>query len=178
MQAQKRKDMKLTKDKIEEMAIYVEEQGLGEHGGSSITDFCKAMGIDRSTFYDWIKDGRVKNVIDEAKATYRKNLPNVLENSLRNAAIGSEYEQVTTTTETDSEGNSHTREQRKNVRIAPNVQAAIFLLTNLEPTEWKNRQSSETKVEVEAFKYPVLTDEQMQEAIAINEQMKAEQYKK
>lgn len=154
---------------MQEAPAWIEENGLGEHGGASIKQFTEAMGIDRATFYKWMKKPSFSSMIAEAKAMYRAALPNDLIRSLKQAAMGGEYEQVTTVTEDDAEGNPRTRETRKNVRQAPNVQAAIFLLTNIEPDEWKNRQSTDHKVEVEAFKYPALSEEQMREAIAMNQ---------
>lgn len=40
------------------------------------------------------------------------------------------------------------KEVRKNVRVEPNVGAGIFLLTNLAPDRWKNKQNTEHSGEV------------------------------
>lgn len=170
--------MKYTESIKRECFSWIEENGLGEHGGASIKQFCSAIGIERATFYEWLKKEDFSSLVAEAKSKYRENLPNELVRSLKSAAMGCEYEQVTTTTEEDLDGNTHTRTTKKNVRAAPNVTAAIFLLTNLEPGEWKNRQSTELKADPEAFAFPVLSDEQMKEAIVINERLREEQNKK
>jgi hypothetical protein len=40
------------------------------------------------------------------------------------------------------------KEVKKNVRVEPNVGAGIFLLTNLAPERWKNKQNTEHSGEV------------------------------
>ena len=40
------------------------------------------------------------------------------------------------------------KEVKKNIRVEPNIGAGIFLLTNLEPDRWKNKQNTEHSGEI------------------------------
>lgn len=40
------------------------------------------------------------------------------------------------------------KEVKKNIRVEPNVGAGIFLLTNLAPDRWKNKQNTEHSGEI------------------------------
>ena len=84
--------------------------------------------------------------IKKAKEAFRSTLENDIVKSLANSAKGYEYEQYTTEY-TDVNGKPKIKKQvKKNIRVEPNVGAAIFLLTNIAPQRWKNRQDIKTDV--------------------------------
>ena len=137
---------KYKKQLIEVCADWVREHGLIDFGGATLTDFCKAMGIDDQTYYRWLSKVEFAEAIKKAKESFRESLEKDIVKSLANAAKGYEYIQ-TTTEYTSVNGKPSIKKQvKKNIRIEPNVAASIFLLTNLAPERWKNRQDSKTDV--------------------------------
>ena len=137
---------KYNKEMIKACANWVRENGLIDFGGATLTDFCKAMNIDNMSYYRWLSKSEFAEAIKKAKEMFRENLEKDIVKSLANAARGYEYDQVTTEY-TDVNGKPRIKKQvKKNVRVEPNVGAAIFLLTNLAPERWKNRQQQEVKV--------------------------------
>lgn len=137
---------KYSKDMVQACADWVRENGLIDFGGATLTDFCKAMGIDDMSYYNWMKRTEFSEAIKNAKESFRESLEKDIVKSLANAAKGYEYDQVTTEY-TDVNGKPRIKKQvKRNVRVEPNVGAAIFLLTNLAPERWKNRQQQEVKV--------------------------------
>ena len=137
---------KYNKDMVQSCADWVRENGLIDYGGATLTDFCRAMGIDDMSYYNWMKRSEFSEAIKKAKEAFRDGLEKDIVKSLSNAAKGYEYTQ-TTTEYTDVNGKPSIKKQvKKNIRVEPNVGAAIFLLTNLAPERWKNRQQQEVKV--------------------------------
>lgn len=137
---------KYNKQMVQACADWVRENGLIDYGGATLTDFCKAIGIDDMSYYNWMKRTEFSEAIKKAKEAFRDGLEKDIVKSLANAAKGYEYTQ-TTTEYTDVNGKPSIKKQvKKNVRVEPNVGAAIFLLTNLAPERWKNRQQQEVKV--------------------------------
>ena len=128
---------------VQACADWVRENGLIDFGGATLTDFCKAMGIDDMSYYNWMKRSEFSEAIKKAKDVFREKLETDIVQSLANAAKGYEYNQ-TTTEYTDVNGKPRIKKQvKKNIRVEPNVGAAIFLLTNIAPERWKNRQNQE-----------------------------------
>lgn len=131
---------------VQACADWVRENGLIDYGGATLTDFCRAMGIDDMSYYNWMKRSEFSESIKKAKEAFRESLEKDIVKSLANAAKGYEYTQ-TTTEYTDVNGKPSIKKQvKKNIRIEPNVAASIFLLTNISPERWKNRQDSKTDV--------------------------------
>lgn len=137
---------KYNNDMVQACADWVRKNGLIDFGGATLTDFCKAMGIDNQTYYRWLCKAEFAEAIKKAKESFRSTLENDIVKSLANAAKGYEYEQYTTEY-TDVNGKPKIKKQvKKNIRVEPNVGAAIFLLTNIAPQRWKNRQDIKTDV--------------------------------
>ena len=137
---------KYNKQMVQACADWVRENGLIDFGGATLTDFCNALSIDNKTYYAWMNKTEFSDAIKKAKDTFRESLEKDIVKSLANAAKGYEYEQITTEY-TDVNGKPRIKKQvKKNIRVEPNVGAAIFLLTNLAPDRWKNRQRQEVEV--------------------------------
>ena len=137
---------KYNKDMIQACTDWVRENGLIDFGGATLTDFCKAMGIKDQTYYRWLDKVEFVEAIKKAKEAFRSTLENDIVKSLANSAKGYEYEQYTTES-TDVNGKPKIKKQvKKNIRVEPNVGAAIFLLTNIAPDRWKNKQDSNVSV--------------------------------
>ena len=137
---------KYSKDMLQACADWVRKNGLIDFGGATLTAFCKAMGIEDQTYYRWLDKVEFVEAIKKAKEAFRSTLENDIVKSLANSAKGYEYEQYTTEY-TDVNGKPKIKKQvKKNIRVEPNVGAAIFLLTNIAPDRWKNKQDSTVSV--------------------------------
>ena len=147
---------KYTKEMISACSDWVRENGLMDYGGATLTDFCNAMRIDNKTYYAWINKTEFSEAIKKAKESFRDSLEKDIVKSLAKAAKGYEYEQYTTEY-TDVNGKPKIKKQvKKNIRVEPNVGAAVFLLTNIAPERWKNRQNQEVNISNEK---PITVDE-------------------
>ena len=134
---------KYSQEMVQRCADWVRENGLIDDGGAKLGDFCKAIGIDDMTYYAWMKRAEFSGAIKKAKEGFRDNLKVDLVKSLANCAKGYEY----TKTKEEYDGNKRLlRKTEEKVKVAPNVGAAIFLLTNIDPERWKNRQESKTDI--------------------------------
>ena len=148
--------VKYNKDIVQACADWVRENGLIDHGGATLTDFCNAMRIDNKTYYAWMNKTEFSEAIKKAKEAFRNSLEKDIVKSLANSAKGYEYEQYTTEY-TDVNGKPKIKKQvKKNIRVEPNVGAAIFLLTNIAPERWKNRKNQEVNISNEK---PITVDE-------------------
>lgn len=137
---------KYSKDMVQACTDWVRKNGLIDFGGATLTDFCKAMGIEDQTYYRWLDKVEFVEAIKKAKEEFRSTLEYDIVKSLANSAKGYEYEQYTTEY-TDVNGKPKIKKQvKKNIRVEPNVGAAIFLLTNISPYRWKNKQDSAVSV--------------------------------
>lgn len=139
----KGKPMKYSKEKIEECAKWVAENGLMDYGGAMLQHFCKAMDINEDTYYEWQKKTEFSEAIKNAKAHFKSNLSNNIVKSLAKVATGYTYEK-SKTEYVDKDGKPRVKKKTvEEVEVQPNVGAAIFLLTNMDGETWKNKQSNE-----------------------------------
>ncbi len=128
---------------VDECADWVRENGLVDYGGAKLKDFCSHFGIGRETYYRWLKNGTFETAIKKAKEDFMKSLENDVTVSLARAAKGYDYEQVITEYGNRDDKPYIRKQTKKTMHVEPNVGAAIFLLTNLNPEMWKNKQSTE-----------------------------------
>lgn len=142
--------MKYNKDKIEECAEWVRINGLMDYGGATIMDFCKAMDIDKKTYYNWMEESTFSTAIKDAKDDFKASQEERLVESLMNSALGYEAEEVKSEYSNDLlTGKPKIKKQtRTKKHILPNTGAAIFLLTNIAPDKWKNKLNTEHSGEV------------------------------
>lgn len=153
---------KLTKQMIQDCYEWVRENGLIDNGGAKFGDFCNAMCIDQRSFYRWLdlKDNPLAaefaEAIKKAKDEFKDSLVKDLVLSLAKSAKG--YTWTRTKTEyRDVNGKPKIVKQTKeDVNVPPNTGAAIFLLTNIAPDRWQNKQyidareTHETKIKVDS----------------------------
>jgi len=126
--------MKLTQEKIEECAAWIEENGLyPQAGGASIGTFCRAMGIDPTTWRRWQIMPEMHEALSRAREAYSTRTIFNVESALIRKAIGSEG--IKRRTQTDRAGNVVTTEET--FSIPPDDDACVFLLTNLAPDRWR-----------------------------------------
>ncbi len=107
--------------------------------GNTITTTCGAVGIAKSTFYEWVeKKSDFSDAIKKAMAIPDQKVENAL---YKSAIMGHRYK------EKEYKGVAVGEKVKmilvKTVRkfIPPNVTAQIFYLKNRQPDEWKDRHN-------------------------------------
>lgn len=138
---------KYSSAKVAQCEEWIKQHGLMEYGGAMLKDFCKEMDIDDKTYYKWmqVKDD-FKEAVNRAKEIFKSRLTHDLTVSLAEAAKGYEREETETEFIPNPNGDGAPvirKMKRKKVHYQPNVAAAIFLLTNLDPEHYQNRQRSD-----------------------------------
>ena len=126
---------------------WISENGLMEYGGARLLDFLKAIDINSRCYYRWLNEKpEFAAAIERGKAELKARLNADIAASLAMAAKGYEREE----TEKEFKPNPkdpnkaiQTKFKKKTVYYQPNVGAAIFLLTNLDPEHYQNKQNGE-----------------------------------
>lgn len=152
--------MKLTAAKIKEAEEWVEKHGLHPQPcGASVGDFCKAMGIDPATYWRWGKLQQVQEALARARSKYATRIVRDVENALVKAALGIDAEETKEKAkavddvirEYDPVTGNLIREHKTKKLVTmeatrtrryfpPDVKAAQFVLTNMDPDTWKQKQ--------------------------------------
>lgn len=137
------------KDKIQECANWVRENGLMEYGGAKLKEFCSYFHIDDKTYYKWMQKSEFSEAIKKAKDDFKNSIEHDIVVSLAKAAKGYEYEEVKTEYQ-DVNGRPQIKRQTKTKKhVEPNVGAGIFILTNIAPQTWQNKQRNDIAVKKE-----------------------------
>ncbi len=139
--------MKLTNKIIQQTEEWISANGLMDYGGAKLGEFIKTIGISYKSYYRWMGDyPEFKAAIESGKAEFKARLTTDLAASLAMVAKGYEREE----TEKEFKPNPknpkepiQTKFKKKKVWYQPNVGAAIFLLTNLDPEHYQNKQNGE-----------------------------------
>ena len=166
--------MKLSAAKIRECAAWVEVNGLyPQRCGASIKQFCEAMGIAFITYQRWQQNENFVTALTHAREVFAQNTVQGVANALVKAALGvdfvkkkdegrpqvvKEYDPKTgkKIKEYTTEKIVTVKSLRETVYFPPDVNAAKFILTNLDPENWKNKQDNTTDVNVEFDEPPVI----------------------
>lgn len=152
---------KLTKEFIKKAYDWVCENGLMDDGGAKFVDFCKAMCISDESYYNWINgiseaSLQFLEAIKKAKTVFRQNLEVDLVLSLARSAKGYRWQKKRTEYKDVNGKPQIVKQIVEDVDVPPNTGAAIFLLTNIAPDKWKNKQyidsreTKETKIKVDS----------------------------
>ena len=147
---------KYSPEKLAECIKWVEVNGLyPQRCGSPVKDFCRAMGISWDTLQSWYKKPEFSDAIEKANEFFATSAVQAVTNALKNRAIGYtvtleeseagpetiiEYDPTTGKKIREREGDKLVtkKAKRKQVHVAADVAAGIFLLTNLDSDRWKN----------------------------------------
>lgn len=157
--------MKKSKELWARMGAWVEENGLIEDGGAKLKEFCAFFSINRDTYFEWMKNPDFSDIITRARETFRQNLEVEIVRSLAKAAVGYTYNEKHKKTIIEDNGKGQPTikgEQRweKEINVAPNVQAATFLLSNLNAEKWRRTDRHEVNVSADkGFTIVVNNDE-------------------
>lgn len=149
--------MKYTSETPGIVGTWVRENGFVDCGGASRKDLCFYLKITLKTLERWLKKPEFLEAVEEAKRDFRATVEKKIVQSLARAAMGYEYKQVSEKTVMGVT----VEVTKKNMHVAPNVGAGIFLLTNIAPERWKNRQNKEVSggVEVKGLTVEVADEE-------------------
>lgn len=129
--------MKYSQELITEMGQWVAENGLMEYGGAKLSDFLAHFCIDDVTYYNWMRKSEFSEIIKKSKAVFKSGLERDIVKSMAKSAKGYEYVQTTK----EYKDAREVKRTTKTVTVEPNVAAGIFLLTNLAPERWQNKQN-------------------------------------
>ena len=136
---------KLSEELTNDIMRWVRENGLKDNGGATITSLCRHFGIAEMTFGRWMQKKTFADAINSAKKHFEDNLERDLVQSLAKVAKGYTYVKRKTEYTSDKNGNPVIKKQTtEDVDVQPNVGAAIFLLTNIAPERWVNKQQTQT----------------------------------
>lgn len=158
--------MKLTKEMIDRAALWVRMNGLyPQQCGAPVKRLCEFLDIDFKTYQAWMKKSNFSDAIKKAQQEFRQETVIELVNTMKKCALGysvttsdskykaqvvREYDPGTgkKVKEYTTDKGVKIEETRKETHVQPNVGAGIFLLTNLDPENWKNRRDSKTDVDL------------------------------
>lgn len=146
--------------KVAQCEEWVKQHGLMEYGGAMLKEFCEEMDIDNKTYYKWmqVKD-EFREAINRAKEHFKSRLTHDLTVSLAEAAKGYEHEETEQEFRVGADGQpTPFKMKRKKIHVQPNIGAAIFLLTNLDPEHYQNRQRNDIMLKKDDEK-PMTLDE-------------------
>ena len=139
--------MKKSSSLFQRAEEWISEHGLIEYGGAQLQDFCKELGINDKTYRRWLEEeDDFKKAIEKGREIFRLSLAHDLHETLAKVAKGSEHEETITEYRPNPKNPDKptiTKMIKKKTVIQPNVGAAIFLLTNLDPEHYQNRQKSD-----------------------------------
>lgn len=140
--------------KVKDCEEWIAKHGLMDYGGAQLQQYVKAMGIDDTTHRYWLDKPEYAEAIERGKEIFKITHTQKLFNTLMEAAIGGERILEETNEEHRPDRNGEPRihrflKHKRKTYIKPDTTAAIFLLCNLDPTHWKQRQDNNI-----AFKKP------------------------
>lgn len=111
----------------------------------TIVEVCQAVGIHRDTYNAWFNDEKsdFSDAIKKAKNDFLNSIAVEAQKSLLKKVKGYEVEE-TKTVYSDNNGKPKIKERTVTKKhIAPDTAALIYTLSNVDPANWKNRQSAE-----------------------------------
>lgn len=144
-------------------------------------DFCAFFHIDTQTYYRWMQKADFAEAIKNAREDFKKKLSRGIAKSLAKAATGYRSEQVETLAVPDADGKLVVRQQRRiEKEVPPNVAAAIFLLTNIDPEHYQNRQTQDIRASIDRQKDSEEKFASLPEDVLfdIADKLQAEEYKR
>lgn len=148
--------MKKSKELWRRMGEWVEENGLIEDGGASFKSFLAYFSISDETYYRWSKNVEFMDIIARARETFRQNLEREIVMSLAKAAKGYTYKEKheKVIIKNDSDGQPVIDGKQvwtKEVSVAPNVQAATWLLPRISE-KWNVADKHDVKLTADGVK--------------------------
>lgn len=136
---------------------WVRENGLfPDPCGAKVQDFCAFLGIDDATYRRWLDNAEFAEALKRAREYFKTNTVQEVSNALIKAAKGVDFTAINEEArsqkikERDPKTGKVIREydgpavivksSRKTIYYPPNVEAAKFVLSNLDGEHWKIKQ--------------------------------------
>lgn len=127
--------------------------------GYTIPEICQQVGISESTYHEWkASKPEFSEAIKKAKSAFLELLSVEAKKSLMKKVKGYEVEETKTVyvdsgrKNEDGKSIPKVKEQTKVMKhIQPDTAAIIFTLTNTDPDNWKNRQTSDGTMHLTGF---------------------------
>lgn len=152
---------KLSLDLINTIYNWVCVNGLVDDYGATKKSLCDAIAISDETLRRWENGNGELNValmesIKNAKKIFRLNRNKAVVNSLFKRATGYTARRTKTEMKPKNGQPQIAKQIVEEYDVPPDTGAAIFILTNTDPDNWKNKQyvdsreTKETKIKVDA----------------------------
>ena len=146
--------MKYTPAKIAECVAWVEKNGLHpQRCGATLRKFQEAMGIDDATYRRWLQKAEFADALAHARDVFTATIVEEVSNAVARAARGAEYSIVQEVKQIDkATGKLVTvKATRKTFYKEPDMEAAKFLLTNIQGDDWRLKQEQTIKTEAPVY---------------------------
>lgn len=146
--------MKYNAAKIAECVAWVEKNGLHpQRCGATLRKFQEAMGIDDATYRRWMQKAEFADALQRARETFTATIVEEVSNAVARAARGAEYSIVQEVRQMNKiTGKLETvKATRKTFYKEPDMEAAKFLLTNIQGDDWRLKQEQTIKAEAPVF---------------------------
>lgn len=152
-----KKASKYTPEFLKVAEEWITKNGLIQFGGATLKRYCSELGVHNVSHYNWLRDHpEYKEMIANSVEAYRQTHTIELFDSLMDAARGGykenyvedvDYKPNPNNPEKPMIAKKRTHKEKK--YIPPNVAAAIFLITNLDPQNFVNSQKTDVNVHKE-----------------------------
>lgn len=153
--------MKKSDETFEAIAKWVELNGYQQACGATQQQLVAHFGIDRTTLVKWLEIPDFSLRIKKAKETFANSTLLEAENALKKLAFGeSQQKEIKQIKESDARGNPVIVQQTEIIKeLPPNVGALIFLLCNIAPDKWQQKQVKDVTSKGERINFVGFTDE-------------------
>lgn len=146
----------------------------------TIAEICKDVDISKDTYYRWLKDNSdFSDAIKKAQSIFDEKCTVEAKKSLMKLVSGYTVDETKTVFIDSKEGRPKIKEQTVTKKhYQPSLGAAIFVLTNKDPDNWKNRLNNEVtgkdgKDLIPNFDISKLSDEERKVLLGIAEKANA-----
>lgn len=133
---------------------WIKENGLIEFGGAPLLEYAKAMGIHPTSHYNWLNTHKeYADLVERCVEYHRQCNVRKVANAMLDAAVGGYRENIVEDVEYKPNPNNpdkpmiaRKRTHKEKKWYQPNTASGCFMLTNLAPDKFQNRQRSEVNV--------------------------------
>lgn len=149
--------MKLTKEMIDRIQAWVELNGLyPQPCGATVQSLCQECGFSDESFRRWSQKVEFVEMLNQARAKFAATVEVKIVNALIRSAIGVDYTKniseavAQKVVEYDEKGKKRKeyttatlvpkKAKQENIYYPPNVEAAKFVLSNINPASWRLKQ--------------------------------------
>ncbi|MBR5118872.1 MAG: hypothetical protein IK100_09535 [Muribaculaceae bacterium] len=153
--------MKKCEESFEMIAKWVELNGYMQACGATQKQLLARFDITDKTLQAWLKIPTFYERIKKAKEIFANSTLLEAENALKKLAFGeSQQKEIKRIKESDAKGNPVIVQQTEIIKeLPPNVGALIFLLCNIAPDKWQQKQVRDITSKGERINFVGFSDE-------------------